>query len=68
MVNWALGVDAKEHKECVLFKSAAASKVETKVVPPKKEVKKLPETGPAETMLVLFSFVLASIIFFRRKK
>lgn len=68
MVNGAPSVDSKDHKECVLYKSAEASKVVAKTPVAKKEVKKLPKTGPAETILVLFSFILASIIFFRRKK
>ena len=67
MVNWAPSVDSKEHKECVLYKSSEASKVEVKPIAPK-EVKKLPKTWPAENVLILFSFVLASIAFLRKRK
>lgn len=41
-------IDNSEHKECVLFKSGEASEVEEVVEP-----KKLPQTGPAEYILLL---------------
>ncbi len=41
-------MDNNEHRECVLFKSAWAAEIKEVVVP-----KKLPQTGPAEYILLL---------------
>lgn len=49
-------IDDDEHKECVLFKSAAAA---TPVEP--EEVERLPDTGPAEWILL---WILAMILGF----
>lgn len=46
--DWEIDIDNTEHKECVLFKSWGAAK---KVVAP--APKKLPQTGPAEYILLL---------------
>jgi len=49
-------MDNEEHKECVLFKSAWAAEEKEEVVP-----KKLPQTGPAEYILLL---ILSMILWF----
>lgn len=55
MDDWEVSVDNEEHRECVLFKSAGAEKV-IKETP----VKKLPDTGPAQFLvLLLLAMVLA---------
>jgi hypothetical protein len=48
LADGEITMDNEEHKECVLFKSDWAAK-EKKVVPPKK----LPQTWPAEYVLLL---------------
>lgn len=55
--DWTPSIDDNEHVECVLFKSAWES--EPTVVP--EEPKKLPDTGPAEYILLL---VLAMLLGF----
>jgi len=54
--NWTPSIIDQEHIECVLFKSAWASEIET---PEKPE--KLPETGPTEYILLL---IIAMILWF----
>jgi len=51
-------IDNSEHRECVLFKSGEAA---TEITPVEEEPKKLPETGPAEFMLLA---ILAMILSF----
>ncbi|MDD4151020.1 MAG: LPXTG cell wall anchor domain-containing protein [Candidatus Gracilibacteria bacterium] len=65
--------DSTTHKECVLFKSADANKIETPAPTPVEvkapPVKALPKTGPAENMLVILALLLtAGLVYFRRKK
>ena len=48
LADWEITIDNSEHKECVLFKSWDAAEV---VVPT--EPKKLPQTWPAEYILLL---------------
>lgn len=60
------------HKECVLFKSADANKVETPAPAPVEvkapPVKALPKTGPAENMLVILALLLTAwLLYYRRK-
>ena len=54
--DWTPSIDDKEHRECVLFKSAWDSEPKEPEKP-----KKLPETGPAESILLL---ILAMILGF----
>ncbi len=58
MEDWEVSVNNDEHRECVLFKSAWWKKV-TKKTPAK--TKKLPETGPAQFLVLL---VLAMVLAF----
>lgn len=65
--------DSTTHKECVLFKSADANKIETPAPTPVEvkapPVKALPKTGPAENMLVILALLLTAwLVYFRRKK
>lgn len=55
LADGEITIDNSEHRECVLFKSGEAA--EEEIVPPKK----LPETGPAEFMLLA---ILAMILGF----
>lgn len=55
LADGEITIDNTEHKECVLFKSGEASEVVVE------EPKKLPETGPAEYMLLA---ILAMILGF----
>ena len=52
------------HTECVLFKSSWVATTTT----PTKEVKKLPQTGPQEVLLLLLSLLLAGGLFFVSRK
>lgn len=54
--DWSPSIDDQEHVECVLFKSAWASEIETPEQP-----KKLPDTGPAEYILLM---IIAMILWF----
>jgi LPXTG-motif cell wall-anchored protein len=60
------------HKECVLFKSAEANKVEAPTPAPVEvkapPAKALPKTGPAENMLIVLALLLtAGLVYYRRK-
>ena len=57
LADGEITIDNSEHKECVLFKSGEAAKA----VVASEEPKKLPETGPAEFMLLA---ILAMILAF----
>ncbi len=56
LADGEITMDNEEHKECVLFKSAWAAEIQEVVVP-----KKLPQTWPAEYLLLL---VLSMILGF----
>lgn len=65
--------ESTTHKECVLFKSADANKVETPAPKPVEvkapPAKVLPKTGPAENLLVILALILTAwVVYYRRRK
>lgn len=62
--------DTEEHRECVLFTSGDASEESTESTAPMKKdkVTKLPQTGPAEFMLLALFALIAAFAFQRLRK
>lgn len=61
--DWTPSIDNEVHRECVLFKSAAAN---TPIQP--QEIKKLPQTWPADYVLLWILALLLWFIFTRVKR
>ena len=57
--------DLEEHRECVLFTSGEAGEEEVVVVT---ETKRLPETGPAEYLLLMIVAMILGFGFLQLKQ